>query len=56
MKSGETERAEGVVAQRLWDRRVTGHAPEPRRRQTPMDRTGRTAEPKPPAVSSPEML
>jgi hypothetical protein len=32
MESGETERVEVVVAQGLLDRRVSGHAPEPRRR------------------------
>src|SRR6516164_9209044 len=32
MKSRETERVEVVVAQGLLDRRVSGHAPEPRRR------------------------
>src|SRR5712671_2554065 len=32
MESGETERVEIVVAQGLLDRRVSGHAPEPRRR------------------------
>ena len=37
MKSRETERIEVVVAQGLLDRRVSGHAPEPRR-QTSGDR------------------
>src|SRR6516225_10176408 len=32
VKSRETERVEVVVAQGLMDRRVSGHAPEPRRR------------------------
>src|SRR5271170_6842696 len=32
IESGETERVEIVVAQGLLDRRVSGHAPEPRRR------------------------
>ncbi len=32
MEAGETEGLESVVAQRLLDRRVTGHAPETRRR------------------------
>ena len=32
MEPGETERVEVVVAQGLLDRRVSGHAPEPRRR------------------------
>ena len=31
MESGETECVEIVVAQGLLDRRVSGHAPEPRR-------------------------
>ena len=32
MESGEAERVELAVARGLLDRRVSGHAPEPRRR------------------------